>query len=198
MLARAYSDCGILLPRQWAGSIVDEKFGSYWCAVVVRNLIFISAHILDHGIENGRAEAVFYETVQYVQEIRDKYSNMTFEIILGVDANVTLMKGMMGVSGNDVLSRTKGHYRSAALVANWFQCLGLRAMNTFLPKFSGRAGFSRRKQLDRAVFGLAGSSAVWHNVTKSTTLLQLKMSLETPPLQACKLRGSSAVIIAQS
>ena len=65
VLARADSDCGVLLPRLWADSIIDEQFGDYWCGVVVNNTIFISAHILDHGVEGGRADVVFEEALRY-------------------------------------------------------------------------------------------------------------------------------------
>ena len=75
ILASTNSDCAIVIPRLWMPVLREVSFGAYWCGLVVFNRIYISAHVLDHLEEDGRASQLFHETCSFVQRIRNAYSN---------------------------------------------------------------------------------------------------------------------------
>ena len=72
-------DCGLLIPRRWMPAIRSTSLDAYWCGAVVGKTIFISAHVLDHLEEDGRADVVFQETCNYTNDIRGNFSNMEFK-----------------------------------------------------------------------------------------------------------------------
>ena len=76
-------DCGFIIPRLWMPAIRDLSSGAYWCGAVLGNYIFLSAHILDHLEEDGRASVVINDTINYVHRIRTSFPDVAFEVVLG-------------------------------------------------------------------------------------------------------------------
>eukprot|EP00959_Pyramimonas_sp_CCMP1952_P207660 4343631-Pyramimonas_sp.AAC.1 len=83
-------------------AVRHTSVGRYWSGVVLVRCISLSAHILDHLEEGGRAEEVFFDAVNYAHAINMKYPYTVFEVVLGVDANVSLPAGLEGLSESDV------------------------------------------------------------------------------------------------
>ena len=77
--------------------------------IAIGSNIFISAHIIDHTTEGGRAEVVFQETTTFIYSIRSQYPNESFAVVTGVDANVTLPAGYDDVTGSSVLKPAPSH-----------------------------------------------------------------------------------------
>ena len=126
------SDCCFLVPSLWLPATRKTYFGRDWSGIVLGNSIFISAHIIDHTKEGGRAERVFQETLNYTYKIRSQFSEEDFAVVLGVDANVTLPADYDNVSGSSVLQPAPSHKPSMqSAVIGWMQALGVRALNTF-------------------------------------------------------------------
>ena len=89
-------------------------------------------HILDHTVENGRAEKVFSETINFVNSVRTQFSDVHFSIILGVDANVTLPKEYAGITGSHLLQPAKSHSKHMqAAVLGWLEALNVRVLNSY-------------------------------------------------------------------
>ena len=88
-------DCGFLIPRPRMSAVRSLSSGAYWCGLVIDTYIFISAHVLDHLEEDGRAETVFKETHNYVHDIRHNHADIQFEIVMGVDTNVGYLRTTM-------------------------------------------------------------------------------------------------------
>ena len=103
-----------------------------WCGAVMGSFIFLSAHILDHLEEEGRAGVVFKQSFNYGHGIRDRYPDKHFEVIRVVDANVGFPECFEDISGAATLplrpSRTLAKIRS---VASWAEGLSLSALSTF-------------------------------------------------------------------
>ena len=59
---RVGSDCGFLLPRQLSAKVAAARHGDYWSGVMFHNIICISAHLLDHTSDSGRATKVYSES----------------------------------------------------------------------------------------------------------------------------------------
>ena len=64
------SDCCFIIPRLWMSACRNISLGTYWSGLVLGSCIFVSAHILDHLVEDGRAVRVFEETINYAQNVR--------------------------------------------------------------------------------------------------------------------------------
>ena len=125
-------DCGFLIPRPWMSAVRSLSSGAYWCGLVIDTCIFISAHILDHLEEDGRAEVVFKETLNYVHYIKGKHPDVEFEIVIRVDANVGLPANHDGLTGEAELPQGAGHTPAKIrVVVTWIEALGARALNTF-------------------------------------------------------------------
>ena len=67
-----------------------EKLGCYWSGVLISNVIFLSAHFLDHLVEGGKASEVIVGAFEFTKACQRKYSNVNFLIVVGMDATVTL------------------------------------------------------------------------------------------------------------
>ena len=65
LLSNDGSDSGFLIPRRWMSAVRSQAFGAYWAGCVIGSVIFLSAHILDHNVEGGRAEDAFSGSIQY-------------------------------------------------------------------------------------------------------------------------------------
>lgn len=125
-------DCCLIIPRHWMSAVRNLSSGAYWCGAVLGNYIFLSAHVLDHLEEGGRAATVFEETVNCVHNIRSSSPDVHFEVFLGVDANVGLPPMFEDISGDAVLPLRSSHTISKVRsVASWIAGLGLAALNTF-------------------------------------------------------------------
>ena len=72
------SDCGFLIPSIWVRAVRGHSSGRYWCGVAINSIMFISAHILDHLVEDGRAATVNRETLRYVDIIRSSFPDVFF------------------------------------------------------------------------------------------------------------------------
>ena len=113
-------------------AVRDFSAGEYWCGAVLGNYIFLSAHILDHLEEGGRADKVITETSIYVHDMKAKYCDLEFEVIMGVDANIGLPPFFDRISGGAVLPLRRSHTPAKVrIVASWFEGLGLTALNTY-------------------------------------------------------------------
>ena len=109
VLAPPDCDCGFLIPRHWMSAVGVSGNGRYWAGVVVGPVILLSAHILDRCVDDGRAETVFRETCAFVARVRATNRHVAYQVVLGVDGNVTLQPDTAGVSGIAVLPRKAGH-----------------------------------------------------------------------------------------
>ena len=110
----------------------SEASGPYWAGCVIGNVILINAHVLDHLDEDGRAQEVFSSTIGYVHKVKSTYSDMRFEIVVGVDTNVTLPGRYTDITGEADLSPANSHTAAMAhVVFGWFSALEVRAMNSF-------------------------------------------------------------------
>ena len=109
LLSHLGSDCGFLIPRHWMSAVKSEAYGAYWSACVLGNTIFVSAHVLEHIQENGRAQTVIQETVDYIHNVRQSYRSQSFELVLGCDATVTLPPEYDGITGRSVQPPVKSH-----------------------------------------------------------------------------------------
>eukprot|EP00973_Karenia_brevis_P091637 12408439-Karenia_brevis.AAC.1 len=125
-------ECGILLSRELIGSILDSQFCSSWCGVTLPGCIFISAHLLDFDDEDGRVYTVFAETVQYINNMKSRFSDLQFATVIGFDANVTLPANVEGITGTRTLAPSKScRHSHVQEVLEWLGALGLRALNTY-------------------------------------------------------------------
>lgn len=127
-------DCAILIPVKYIHRPRHVHCGPYFTLAVVGDLIIISAHILDHGIVNGRAESVYFETVEQIAWTRSKYPGVCFQTCLGVDANAQLSAEMVledrVISGQVIFDESSSAFGVPGLVS-WFHALELSASNTF-------------------------------------------------------------------
>eukprot|EP00973_Karenia_brevis_P064039 8899657-Karenia_brevis.AAC.1 len=49
------SDCGFLVPRALEQYIKLERHRKYWSGMLLHNIVFLSAHFLELGAEDGKA-----------------------------------------------------------------------------------------------------------------------------------------------
>ena len=100
--------------------------------VAVAEFIFLSAHLLDLGMDGGRAEAVFFESMHHIEIVKSKFPHIQFHLIVGVDANVTLPPDHSVVTGSNTRSPLASHTpRHQREVLSWLEGLQVRALNTF-------------------------------------------------------------------
>ena len=131
LLSADGSDCGFLIPRHWMPALRCQLFRPYWAACVLGRTIFVSAHMLDHTEEYGRCSAVIHESIDFISRMKQQYG-IIFNIVLGVDANVTFPANLDDISGNQVLQAAKTHTPAMTRpVLAWFEALGIRALNTY-------------------------------------------------------------------
>eukprot|EP00959_Pyramimonas_sp_CCMP1952_P019454 410986-Pyramimonas_sp.AAC.1 len=70
--------------------------------------------------------------MEYVQHVRLTFPGCMFEIVMGVDANVTLPADYEAITGHHVLPAAPSHTPSMTrVILEWFTALGGRALNTF-------------------------------------------------------------------
>lgn len=125
-------DCAIALPVTWTLTTRYSHFGNYFCMVAVGEFIFLSAHLLDLGMDGGRAEAVFFESMHHIEIVKSKFPHIQFHLIVGVDANVTLPPDHSVVTGSNTRSPLASHTpRHQREVLSWLEGLQVRALNTF-------------------------------------------------------------------
>ena len=111
-------DCAFIIPRLWMSKCKEFTWGDYWCGIVIHNTIFISAHVLDHLEEHGRASVVFQDTVRFVHRIRNANQHMQFNVVVGVDANVQFPAYLGTLTGPRVFCRKKAYPRSLIRVTS--------------------------------------------------------------------------------
>ena len=114
VVAEAGSDCGVLRPRRWLPSVRCILFGQYWCIILFDSIILVSAHILVHCAEGGRAQVLFEVTLSHITSIRSMHSHLEFTTIVGVDAHVTLQKSFDDIIGTKVLFAPPSHCSTMA------------------------------------------------------------------------------------
>ena len=123
------STCGIVIPMHLITLVVDFRFGTHWCAMLLRGgIMIISAHFLWGGYDN--TEEIISGVAEALLTFRTKYSRL--EIIAGFDSNTTLPRNHDGVTGDKICRALRSHsWTSRYKIAEWLQSLGLRALNTF-------------------------------------------------------------------
>jgi hypothetical protein len=174
--------CGLVIPRLWMLAVRSHSFGAYWCGVVISNYIFISAHMLDHHEEDGRASNVLKETFNYVQGVRKSYPDVDFDVIIGVDADVGFPAKFEGISGTAVLPLKQSHtLAKIRVVAAWADALGVRALNTFenaavmidgrLDHKAARTRMAKRRPATRTQIDFVMVSAGLHGYALARSLL---------------------------
>ena len=57
--------------------------------------------------EGGRGQTVITESMNYVNNIKHRFSKEDFDVIVGVDANATLPANYEGITGDYVLPPAK-------------------------------------------------------------------------------------------
>ena len=128
LLALPNCDCAFIVPRSWMPASREFSGGAYWCGVVIYDTIYISAHILDDLEEDGRATAVFRESIENVHRIRHARPTTNFEIVIGVDANVQFPENFNDVSGDAVYRDRRHHSMPLVRVTTaWLSAMGVRA-----------------------------------------------------------------------
>ena len=104
----------------------------YWSGCVVGSVILLTAHILEHSLEDGFGQTVIHECTNFVHHTKGAYPSIVFDILLAVDANCSLPANHEGVTGECVLPGAKSHTVAMAnMMLAWFEALNLRALNTF-------------------------------------------------------------------
>ena len=120
------SDCGFIIPRPWMSAVRSLSSVAYWCGAVLGNHILLSAHVLDHLVEDGRAAMFFRETLHFVHEVLSSFTDVKFEITLGVDANTGLPPNFDDISGSLVLPLRHSHSPGRVrVVTAWLEALGV-------------------------------------------------------------------------
>ena len=89
------SEVAFLIPRRWVSGIAAEKSGSCWASIALHDTIFVSAHILEHCIADGRGEQAVTDIVAFVDSVRRQTPGKVFNIVIGIDANVTLLPNVL-------------------------------------------------------------------------------------------------------
>ena len=84
------NDCGIWVARHLLPAVRDFRFGDYWFAIVLNGIIFISTHILDHNVDNGRAHTALSEMGRFILDIQAAYPNINFQISVGQTSSLAL------------------------------------------------------------------------------------------------------------
>lgn len=128
----AGGDCGFLVPRILSNNVFRERHGGYWSGIMVSNIVCISAHVLDHASEHGRAAVVSEASLEFVSECKRYHYPNNITIIVGVDANTTLPPRFLGVTGDYLLPPLKTHLlQMSRVVLAWMEALGVRCLSTF-------------------------------------------------------------------
>ena len=126
------SDCAIAIPAAWAPQIRYSHFGNDFCVLAIGSFILLSAHLLDVSIDEGRADVVFFESMHHISVIKTRFPSLRFELILGVDANVTLPGGHGTVTGMNVRTPLPSHTPlKQRQVLSWLEGLEAKLWNTF-------------------------------------------------------------------
>eukprot|EP00959_Pyramimonas_sp_CCMP1952_P456039 9472506-Pyramimonas_sp.AAC.3 len=123
-------DCALIVPGSRTRALRGRSSGDYWFGAAAGNVIYISARILDHPDDDGRAQLAFEETSLLVQRVRLAYSSAEFEIVLGVDADVQFPALLNAMTGGAVLDRCQSCSRSKiSAVSCWMEPTGVRLVS---------------------------------------------------------------------
>ena len=80
-------------------------------------MINISAHILNHLVDDGWANQVFEETTLFVQRTRASYSSTVYKVFVGFDAHVQFPARRGPLTGDAVMVPRMSHSPAEVSVA---------------------------------------------------------------------------------
>ena len=144
-----YSDGGFLIRLAMRSSIRTIRFGDYWAGMFALDVIFISCHLLDHGVEHGRCRAVYHETAAWIQEVRSSFRRPHLSVIIGFDANTSLPKAYDDMTGFRVPRGLKSHTsQHQRVLMAWLGAMEVSVRNTFGAHAEDEELWTRGRKLD--------------------------------------------------
>ena len=98
--------CGIVIPMHLASLVAGFKFGSRWCAMLLRRgVAIVSAHFLWGNYDN--TDAIISGVAEAMLVFKTKCSRL--ETIAGFDSNTTLPRNIEGVTGDKICTALRSH-----------------------------------------------------------------------------------------
>ena len=78
------------MPKILVPFIRQVEFGRDWAAVLILYIIFISMHVVEHTVAEGRAEVAFHRVSNTISNITAMYNGgRDMHVIIGMDDNTS-------------------------------------------------------------------------------------------------------------
>ena len=124
-----------LVPRCWINDVRLFRSGRDWAAIYLKpNVLVLTIHFLEWGLDEGRAETAISEMLKLWQELREERGSDDVHVVIGMDATMPAPRGVEHITGPVVFPRSGARtVKQLSAFSVFLETLSLRLLNTWPP-----------------------------------------------------------------